>query len=163
MILISSVLSLPKLRMSAVRGIPFPLPLAPLFVRSASHTFRCLKSCDGSCSRHRPTWLMSWTIRSISPWVMLAVAVVVLRRTIVWISLMALRNVFVGSAVGGAAARIGSNSSFVLNTCSIASRPPSSFIFFGSMWMSVRTSLMVQPSRFWYFVMRLAISIPVRE
>ena len=82
---------------------------------------------------------------------------------IVWISLMALRNVFVGSAVGGAVARIWANSSFVLNTCSIASRPPSSFIFFGSMWMSVRTSLMVQPSRFWYFVMRLAISIPVRE
>ena len=51
----------------------------------------------------------------------------------VCISLMALRNVFVGSVVGGAAARIAVNSSLVLNTCSIARRPPSSFIFFGSM------------------------------
>ena len=81
----------------------------------------------------------------------------------VWISLMALSNCLTRSAVGGAAARIGANSSLVLNTCSIARRPPSSFIFFESMWMSVRTSLMFQPSRFWYLVMRFAISIPVRE
>ena len=60
---ISAVLSLPKLRMSAVRGIPFPLPLAPLLWRSASQTFRYLKSCDGSCSRQRPMVLMRWTIR----------------------------------------------------------------------------------------------------
>ena len=160
---ISAVLSLPKLRMSAVRGIPFPLPLAPLLWRSASQTFLYLKSCDGSCSRQRPTWLMRWTIRSSSPWVVLAVAVVVLRSTMVWISFMALSNVFVGSADGGAVARIGSNSSLVLNTCSIARRPPSSFIWDGLMWMSVRTSLMFQPSRFWYLVMRFAISIPLRE
>ena len=60
---ISAVLSFPKLRMSAVRGIPFPLPLAPLLWRSASQTFRYLKSCDGSCSRQRPMVLMRWTIR----------------------------------------------------------------------------------------------------
>jgi len=41
---ISAVLSLPKLRIKAVSGIPFPLPLAPLFVRSASQTLRCLNS-----------------------------------------------------------------------------------------------------------------------
>ena len=50
-----------------------------------------------------------------------------------WISLMALSNCFTGSAVGGAAARIGANSSLVLKTLSIARRPPSSFIFLGSM------------------------------
>ena len=59
--------------------------------------------------------------------------------------------------------RISVNSSLVLKTQSMASRPPSSFIFLGSMWISVRTSLMVQPSRFWYLVIRFAISIPVRE
>jgi len=105
---------------------------------------------------------MSWTIRSSSCCVVAEEAELG-RSTIVCISLMALMNVFVGSAVGGAVARIGSNSSLLLNTCSIASRPPSSFIFLGSMWVRVRTSLMVQPSRFWYFVIRLAISIPVRE
>ena len=41
---ICAVLSLPKLRMRAVRGIPFPLPLAPLFVRSASHIFLCFNN-----------------------------------------------------------------------------------------------------------------------
>ena len=46
---------------------------------------------------------------------------------------MALNRVFVGSADGGAVARMGANSSLVLKTCSIAIRPPSSFIFFGSM------------------------------
>ena len=161
---ISVVLSLPKLRIKAVSGIPLPFPFVPLFVRSASQTLRCLKSCDGSCSRQRPTWLISWTIRSSSwaeDWA--AVAGFSGLSAIVCISLMAHRNVFVGSAVGGAVARIWANSSFVLNTCSIARRPPSSFIFFGSMWISVRTSLMVQPSRFWYFVVRFAISIPVRE
>ena len=167
---ISAVLSLPKLRMSAVRGIPFPLPLAPLLWRSASQTFLYLKSCDGSCSRQRPTWLMRWTIRSSSCCVVAeeeaeaeAEAEAEGRSTMVWISLMALSSVFVGSADGGAVARIGSNSSLVLNTCSIARRPPSSFIWDGLMWMSVRTSLMFQPSRFWYLVMRFAISIPVRE
>ena len=60
-------------------------------------------------------------------------AVVVLRSTMVWISLMAFSNCFTRSAVGGAAARIGSNSSLVLNTCSIARRPPSSFIWDGLM------------------------------
>ncbi len=44
MIPISAVVSLPKLRIRAVSGIPFPLPLAPLLIRSASHTLRCLKS-----------------------------------------------------------------------------------------------------------------------
>jgi len=168
---ISAVLSLPKFRMSAVRGIPFPLPLAPLLWRSASQTFLYLKSCDGSCSRQRPTWLMRWTIRS-SSWVFALVVVVVVvvaaagwrgLSAMVWISLMALSNCLTRSAVGGAVARIGSNSSLVLNTCSIASRPPSSFIRDGLIWMSVRTSLMVQPSRFWYLVIRLAISIPERE
>ena len=167
---ISEVLSLPKFRMRAVRGIPFPLPLAPLLWRSASQTFLYLKSCDGSCSRHRPTWLIRWTIRLISSEYWEAEAGVGLTddgcrglSAMVWISLIALRNVFVGSVVGVAAARIGANSSLVLNTCSIARRPPSSFILDGLMWISVRTSLIVQPSRFWYLVMRFAISIPVRE
>ena len=174
MIPISAVLSLPKLRIKAVSGIPFPLPLAPLLRRRASHTFLCLNSWDGSCSRQRPTWLMRWTIRSSSCCCVEAeaeadaasdglVAGWRCLSTIVWISLMAFRNVFVGSVLGGAAARICSNSSLVLNTCSIARRPPSSFIRDGSMWMSARTSLMVQPSRFWYLVIRLAISIPERE
>ena len=69
MIPISAVVSLPKLRIRAVSGIPFPLPLAPLLRRSASQTLRYLKSCDGSCSRQRPTVLMRWTIRlSSSPY-----------------------------------------------------------------------------------------------
>ncbi len=63
---ISAVESLPRLRIKAVSGIPFPLPLAPLLVRSASQTLRCLKSWDGSCSRQRPTVLMRWAILSIS-------------------------------------------------------------------------------------------------
>jgi len=142
--------------------------LAPLLVRSASQTFLCLNSWDGSCSRQRPTWLMRWAIRSSSPWLVLAEAEAASAgwrglSTIVWISLMAFRNVFVGSVLGGAAARICSKSSLVLKTCSIARRPPSSFIRDGSMWMSARTSLMVQPSRFLYLVIRLAISIPERE
>ena len=74
---------------------------------------------------------------------------------------MALNRLTAGE--GGAVFRISANSSLFLKTWSIASRPSSSFIRFGSMWMSVRTSLMVQPSRFWYLVIRLAISIPVRE
>jgi len=141
---ISDVLSLPKFRMSAVRGIPFPLPLAPLLWRSASQTFLYLKSCDGSCSRQRPTWLMRWTIRSSSWALVVALVVVVVvvvfvaagwrgLSAMVWISLMALSNCFTRSAVGGAVARIGSNSSLVLNTCSIARRPPSSFILDGLM------------------------------
>ena len=52
--------------MSAVSGIPLPLPLAPLLVSSASQTLRCLKSWDGSCSRQRPAVLMRWAIRSRS-------------------------------------------------------------------------------------------------
>lgn len=172
MIPISSVLSLPRLRMRAVKGIPLPLPLAPLLSRSASQILRYLKSCDGRCSRQRPTWLMRWTIRSSSPeyWEPEAEAASdglvggwSGRSAMAWISLMALSSVFVGSAVVGAAARIGAKSSLVLKMWSMASRPPSSFIFLGSMWISVRTSLMVQPSRFWYLVTRLATSIPVRE
>ena len=85
------------------------------------------------------------------------------RSTMLWISLMALSSIFVGSAVVGAPARIGVKSSLVLKMLSMASRPPSSFIFLGLMWISVRTSLMVQPSRFWYLVTRFATSIPVRE
>ena len=171
MIPISAVVSLPKLRISAVSGIPFPLPLAPLLISSASQTLRYLNSWDGSCSRQRPTWLMSSVIRYISGvfWDR-GTPTGAGRRTMVWISLMAFSRAGVppphdGSnfALATAAARIGSNSSLVLKTCSIARRPPSSFIRLGSMWMSVRTSLMVQPSRFWYLVIRLAISIPVRE
>ncbi len=95
---IAAVLSLPRLRMRAVRGIPFPLPLAPLLVRSASHTFLCLKSWDGSCSRQRPTWLMRWTIRSSSPWEAEAEAEAeAVRFTMVWISLMALKKVATGN------------------------------------------------------------------
>ena len=69
MIPISAVVSLPRLRIRAVSGIPFPLPLAPLLISSVSQTLRCLKSWDGSCSRQRPTWLMRSVIRYSSLWV----------------------------------------------------------------------------------------------
>ena len=99
MIPISAVVSLPRLRIKAVKGIPFPLPLAPLFVRSASHTLRCLKIWDGSCSRQSPTVVMRWTIRLRAAGVAVAgagAAVAVEPRTIVWISLMALKRVATG-------------------------------------------------------------------
>lgn len=82
------------------------------------------------------------------------------RSAMAWISLMAVNRVVVG--VDGAAFRISANSSLVLKTQSMASLPPSSFIFFGSMWISVRMSLAVQPSRFWYLVRSIAISLPER-
>ena len=127
MIPISAVVSLPKLRIRAVSGIPFPLPLAPLLKRSASHTFLCLKSCDGSCSRQSPTVLMRWMIRSSSPWAGAEAEAEAEaeagRRMMVWISLMAFRSAGVppphdGStfALATAASRIGSNSSLDLKT-----------------------------------------------
>ncbi len=87
----------------------------------------------------------------------------------VWISLMALKSAAVVSLIDGVVPSIddgeamSGGATYRPNTWSMASRPPSSFIFLGSMWMSVRTSLMVQPSRFWYLVTRFATSIPVRE
>ena len=115
MIPISAVVSLPRLRIRAVSGIPFPLPLVPLLISSASQTLRYLKSWDGSCSRQRPTRLMRSVIRYISGvfWDR-GTPTGAGRRMMVWISLMALRKVFVGSVVEGAAARIGSNSSLGL-------------------------------------------------
>ena len=165
MIPISCVVSLPRLRISAVSGIPFPFPLTPLLVNRATQISRFFSRLVGNCSRHKPALLINSTIRLIPLLVITLCAAadgvgVGVGLAIRLISCIALNRFDDGD--GSAAFKSSANSSFVLKTQSMANRPPSSCIFFWSMCTSVSMSLIVQPSRFWYLVMRFAISPPFR-